>query len=103
MIGDDNLVGQRIGNYGLTRVIARGAYGSVYAGQHWLFKDELAVAIKLLHARMDGKAKLEQFQQEAYLLRNISIPTSPLSTNGGAVVQLDGLQEKRVSSHQEQG
>jgi serine/threonine protein kinase len=75
MIDDDNLVGKQIGNYRLTGVIARGAYGSVYKGQHWLFKDELAVAVKLLHARMDNKEKLEQFMREAYLLRKLKHPS----------------------------
>jgi serine/threonine protein kinase/predicted negative regulator of RcsB-dependent stress response len=71
MIDDDTLVGQQIGNYRLKGVIARGAYGSVYLGQHWLFKDELAVAVKLLHARISGKEKREQFIQEASLLRRL--------------------------------
>ncbi|HEY1352847.1 MAG TPA: serine/threonine-protein kinase [Ktedonobacteraceae bacterium] len=71
MIDDDTLVGQQIGNYRLKGVIARGAYGSVYLGQHWLFKDELAVAVKLLHARVSGKEKREQFMREASLLRRL--------------------------------
>lgn len=75
MIDDDTLVGQQIGNYRLKGVIARGAYGSVYLGQHWLFKDELAVAVKLLHARISGKDKREQFMQEASLLRRLKHPS----------------------------
>lgn len=75
MIDDDNLVGQQIGNYRLKGVIARGAYGSVYLGQHWLFKDELAVAVKLLHARISGKEKREQFMREASLLRRLKHPS----------------------------
>jgi tetratricopeptide (TPR) repeat protein len=75
MIDDDTLVGQQIGNYRLKGVIARGAYGSVYLGQHWLFKDELAVAVKLLHARISGKDKREQFVQEASLLRRLRHPS----------------------------
>lgn len=74
MIDDDNLVGQQIGNYRLNGVIARGAYGSVYLGQHWLFKDELAVAVKLLHARISGNEKREQFMREASLLRRLKHP-----------------------------
>lgn len=75
MLDDDNLVGKQIGNYRLTGVIARGAYGSVYQGQHWLFKDELAVAVKLLHTRIDNKEKQEQFMREAYLLRKLKHPS----------------------------
>lgn len=75
MIDDDTLVGQQIGNYRLKGVIARGAYGSVYLGQHWLFKDELAVAVKLLHARISGKEKREQFMREASLLRRLKHPS----------------------------
>lgn len=71
MLDDDNLVGQQIGNYRLKGVVARGAYGSVYLGQHWLFKDELAVAVKLLQARLSGKEKRDQFMREAYLLRRL--------------------------------
>ncbi len=33
------------------------------------------MAIKVLHARMDGKEKLEQFRQEAYLLRKLKHPS----------------------------
>lgn len=71
MLDGDNLVGQQIGNYRLKGVIARGAYGSVYLGQHWLFKDELAVAVKLLQTRLGGKEKRDQFMREAYLLRKL--------------------------------
>lgn len=71
MLDGDNLVGQQIGNYRLKGIVARGAYGSVYLGQHWLFKDELAVAVKLLQARLGGKEKRDQFMREAYLLRKL--------------------------------
>ncbi|MGH2481677.1 MAG: protein kinase domain-containing protein, partial [Ktedonobacteraceae bacterium] len=49
-------------------------YGSVYRGEHWLFKDELAVALKLLDVRLDGKEKQEQFAREASLLRKLKHP-----------------------------
>ena len=71
MIGDDSLVGQQIGNYRLQKAIARGTYGSVYVGQHWLFRDELAVAIKLLNARLNNKKRQEQFIREASILRRL--------------------------------
>lgn len=71
---DENLVGQQIGNYKLIEVIAQGAYGSVYRGQHWLFQDDLSAAIKLLYTSLDGKEKREQFVQEAYLLRKLKHP-----------------------------
>jgi serine/threonine protein kinase/predicted negative regulator of RcsB-dependent stress response len=71
MLDDDNLAGRQIGNYRLSEIIASGTYGSVYIGQHWLFRDELAVAIKVLHSRLDRNEKLEQFRREAYLLRKL--------------------------------
>ncbi|HEU5376184.1 MAG TPA: protein kinase [Ktedonobacteraceae bacterium] len=71
---DESLVGQQIGNYQLIEAIARGSYGGVYLGQHWLFRDELAVAVKLLYTHLDGQEKRELFLREAYLLRKLKHP-----------------------------
>lgn len=70
----DMLLGQQIGNYRLTDIVAHGNYGSVYLGEHWLFKDEQAVALKLLHTHLDSQEKQQQFEREASLLRKLAHP-----------------------------
>ncbi len=44
----DPLIGQRLGSFGLERVLGRGAMGTVYAGVHALIGSR--VAIKVMHA-----------------------------------------------------
>lgn len=74
LIDDDMLLGQQIGNYRLTDIVAHGTYGSVYRGEHWLFKDERSVALKLLHMHLDNPEKQQQFAHEASLLRKLQHP-----------------------------
>lgn len=74
MIDGDTLLGQQIGNYQLTRIIAHGTYSNVYRGEHWLFKNEQAVALKVLNTYLDSPEKQQQFAREASLLRRLKHP-----------------------------
>ena len=66
-------IGHQIGNYRLTKEIARGSFGSVYLAQHTVLT-ERKVAVKLLHAHLNSQQEREQFLQEARYLEQLSHP-----------------------------
>ena len=46
-------VGQRLGNYQLTRMLGRGGFAEVYLGEH-IHLNTFA-AVKVLHTQLEGK------------------------------------------------
>jgi serine/threonine protein kinase len=66
-----NRVGQRFGNYRLSRLIGQGGFAEVYLGEH-IFLDT-QTAIKVLHTQLVGQ-DMEQFRQEARTIAHLEHP-----------------------------
>jgi serine/threonine protein kinase len=64
-------IGQQLGNYRLTRLIARGGFSDVYLGEHVFL--ERKAAIKLLRNRLTDDA-LSNFLQEARIISGLNHP-----------------------------
>ncbi len=64
-------VGQRLGNYRLTRWLGKGAFADVYLGEHIYLKSQ--VAIKVLYTQVDTHAT-EDFLTEARHLSHLMHP-----------------------------
>ncbi len=73
MADEDSSIGKQIGNYRITAELGSGGFADVYQGQHIIFADKPAVAIKLLYARLKLKER-EQFIQEAQFLHRLQHP-----------------------------
>lgn len=69
--GMTDRVGQRLGNYRLTRWLRKGAFADVYLGEHIYLKSQ--VAIKVLHTQVDTHAT-EDFLTEARHLSHLMHP-----------------------------
>lgn len=69
---------RRIGNYRLIALIDKGAFGSVYKGQHIIFKQWPLVAVKLLDAiprsQQEQEEFIEEFKKEANVLQMLNHP-----------------------------
>ncbi len=64
-------VGQRLGNYQLTRRLGKGAFADVYLGEHIYLKSQ--VAIKVLHTQVETHAT-EDFLTEARHVSHLMHP-----------------------------
>jgi serine/threonine protein kinase len=64
-------VGQRFGNYRLSRLIGQGGFAEVYLGEHIFL--ETQTAIKILHTQLVGQ-DMEQFRQEARTIAHLEHP-----------------------------
>jgi serine/threonine protein kinase/pSer/pThr/pTyr-binding forkhead associated (FHA) protein len=64
-------VGQRFGNYRLSRFLGQGGFAEVYLGEH-IYLDTLT-AIKVLHTQLVGQ-DVEQFRQEARTIAHLEHP-----------------------------
>jgi serine/threonine protein kinase len=62
---------RRLGNYQLTRLLARGGFAEVYLGQHIYLKNQ--AAIKVLQTRLSGN-DMESFLNEARTVVNLIHP-----------------------------
>ena len=69
--GMTDRVGQRLGNYRLTRLLGKGAFADVYLGEHIYLNSQ--VAIKVLHTQVDTHAT-EDFLAEARHLSHLMHP-----------------------------
>src|SRR6266487_1992255 len=69
--GMKDRVGQRLGNYRLTRWLGKGAFADVYLGEHIYLKSQ--VAIKVLHTQVDAHATGD-FLREACHLSHLMHP-----------------------------
>ena len=72
MAEEQNLVGQRLGNYALVRLLGKGGFAQVYLGEH-MHLGSLA-AIKVLHARLSSDKEVQQFLREAQLIASLDHP-----------------------------
>lgn len=64
-------IGQKFGNYRLTRLLGKGGFASVYLAEHIHLQTE--AAIKVLTAQLSDQ-EAEQFRQEAYVLARFNHP-----------------------------
>jgi serine/threonine protein kinase len=64
-------IGQKFGNYRLTRFLGKGGFASVYLAEHIHLQTE--AAIKVLAAQLSNQ-EVEQFRQEAYVLARFNHP-----------------------------
>ncbi|TMD99437.1 MAG: hypothetical protein E6I80_28030, partial [Chloroflexi bacterium] len=69
--GMTDRVGQRLGNYRLTRLLGTGAFADVYLGEHIYLNSQ--VAIKVLHTQVDAHAT-EDFLTKARHLSHLMHP-----------------------------
>jgi len=65
-------IGQRLGNYHITRLLGRGGFAEVYLGEHIYLKTPAAV--KILHTRLSGQEDLDGFLREAQLIARLIHP-----------------------------
>lgn len=65
-------VGERIGNYQLTRLIGAGGLAEVYLGEQVFLKKQAAV--KLLHSRLTDDASKRTFRDEAKTIAHLDHP-----------------------------
>lgn len=68
MSDQGNLIGQRLGNYRLTRLLGQGGFAEVYLGEHIHLNTQAAV--KLLYARLTNE-DLENFRNEARTIASL--------------------------------
>ncbi len=65
-------VGQRLGNYRLTRLLGRGGFAEVYLGEHLRLHTQAAV--KVLYTRLATPAEVEGFEKEAQTIAHLKHP-----------------------------
>ncbi len=65
-------VGQRLGNYRLTRLLGRGGFAEVYLGEHVRLGTHAAV--KVLYTRLANPNEVESFQNEARTIAHLEHP-----------------------------
>jgi serine/threonine protein kinase len=65
------LIGQKLGNYHLTRLLGRGGFSEVYLGEHLYLKNQ--AAIKVLRTSLSDE-EIDQFLSEARTLARLSHP-----------------------------
>jgi serine/threonine protein kinase len=68
----DNRIGQRLGNYRLTRLLGQGSFADVYLGEH-IHLDTHQVAIKVLCSQVTGE-DAQRFHAEARILAGLAHP-----------------------------
>src|SRR5215471_8583962 len=66
-----NLVGQRLGNYRLLRLLGRGGFAEVYLGEHVYLRSR--AALKVLHTSLEDE-DIDSFLAEAQLLARLNHP-----------------------------
>ncbi|MFL5626110.1 MAG: serine/threonine protein kinase [Ktedonobacteraceae bacterium] len=66
-----NLIGKRLGNYRLIRLLGRGGFAEVYLGEHIYLKTE--AAIKVMHAQLTND-ELQSFLNEARIIARLVHP-----------------------------
>ena len=64
-------VGQRLGNYRLTRLLGRGGFAEVYLGEHVRLNTK--AAIKVLHTQLAENDR-DSFLAEAQIIANLEHP-----------------------------
>lgn len=64
-----DLIGQRLGNYRLVRLLGEGGYAQVYLGQHVFLN--MRAAIKVLHTPL-AEREIERFCQEAQAVARLA-------------------------------
>ena len=82
----DRDLGQRVGAYTLTRMLAEGGMGRVYLAQRADADFEQMVAVKLIHAGMDSGIILSRFRIERQLLARLAAPGIARLVDGGSTV-----------------
>lgn len=65
-------IGQRLGNYRLTRLLGQGGFAEVYLGEHVYLKT--LAAVKMLHNRLTSSEELTKFLDEARMIAHLSHP-----------------------------
>ncbi|NOT63703.1 MAG: serine/threonine protein kinase [Acidobacteria bacterium] len=85
----DEMIGQRIGSYRLTRLIGRGGMGAVYEAVRDDAQFEQRVAVKLIRRGMDSEFVRTRFLRERQILAGLDHPYIARLFDGGAT--RDGL------------
>ena len=67
----NELVGQKLGNYRLTRLLGKGGFASVYLGEHCTLN--IQAAIKVLHAQLLNN-DIDSFYHEARTVSRLEHP-----------------------------
>jgi serine/threonine protein kinase len=65
-------IGQRLGNYTLTRLLGQGGFAEVYLGEHLYLKSQ--AAIKILQTRLSSTDDTDSFLQEAQTIARLTHP-----------------------------
>jgi WD40 repeat protein len=65
-------VGQRLGNYRLTRLLGKGGFAEVYLGEHLRLRTQAAV--KVLYTRLASPEEVAGFEKEAQTIAHLKHP-----------------------------
>ncbi len=65
-------VGQRLGNYRLTRLLGKGGFAEVYLGEHLRLGTQ--AAIKVLYTRLASPDEAAGFEKEAQTIAHLKHP-----------------------------
>lgn len=80
-----SLVGKKVGNYQISKLIDEGGMGQVYLGERVDGEFEQKVAIKFLNQRSVSKDIRLRFSQEKKILGNLKHPNIALLLDGGVL------------------
>ena len=107
--GDEaTLAGQRIGPYVLERPIGQGGTGAVWRARRADGRYEGAVAVKLLHLSLMGRAGALRFEQEGAILARLSHPNiarlidAGIAANGQPYLVLELVEGEPLDRHCDQ-
>ncbi|MCB0710909.1 MAG: serine/threonine protein kinase [Ignavibacteriae bacterium] len=85
---EENIVGERVGAYTITRKIGRGGMGSVWLAERADNEFNQQVAIKIVKRGMDSEEIIRRFRAERQILASLQHPNIARLVDGG--IALDG-------------
>lgn len=102
---DPSLAGQRLGAYVLEAPLGQGGGGSVWRARREDGRFEGAVAVKLLHLSLLGRAGAERFRREGHILARLKHPhiagllDAGVSPGGQPFLVIELVEGERIDRH----
>ncbi len=100
-----SLAGQRLGAYVLERPLGQGGTGSVWRARREDGRFEGAVAVKLLHLSLLGRAGAERFRREGHILARLTHPhiahllDAGVTPGGQPYLVIELVEGQRIDQH----
>ena len=104
-VSDGTLAGQRLGAYVLESPLGQGGTGSVWRARREDGRFEGAVAIKLLHLSLLGRARAERFKREGDILARLTYPNiahlldAGVTLGGQPYLVIELVEGERIDRH----